>query len=138
MEDKEIVKALEIFFNGGGKGFVFANVEIKKDEINEFKHIALSYDVIFDLVNRLQAENERLQDAIDEQDIEIASLWKRIEDTKAEAYKECIEKVEKEIKDWQDDIHINEYDCHKYYFVFERIYEILQELVGEDDGKEKE
>ena len=61
MEDKEIVKALEIFVNSVGKGFVFANVDIKKDGVNEFKHIDLSFDEIFDLINRLQAENERLR-----------------------------------------------------------------------------
>lgn len=32
-----------------------------------------------------------------------------------------------EIKDWQQDIHDNEYDAEKYDFVFERIYEIIDE-----------
>jgi len=49
------------------------------------------------LIYRLQAENERLQNCIDEQDIEISRLYKRIDETKAEAYKECIEKVKGEI-----------------------------------------
>ncbi len=43
-----------------------SNVDIKKDGINEFKHIDLSYDEIFDLINRLQAENERLQNTFDD------------------------------------------------------------------------
>lgn len=56
LTDTEIKKALEIFVNSVGKGFVFANVNIKKDGINDFKHIDLSYDEIFDLINRLEAE----------------------------------------------------------------------------------
>jgi len=64
LTDSEIVKALEIFVNSVGKGFIFANVDIKKDGINEFKHIDLSYDEIFDLINRLQDENNRAVDLI--------------------------------------------------------------------------
>ncbi len=63
MTDNEIVKALEIFVNSVGKGFVFANVDIKKDGINEFKHIDLSYDEILDLINRQKAEIERLKES---------------------------------------------------------------------------
>ena len=33
----------------------------------------------------------------------------------------------KDIKDWQRDIHDNEPDAEKYDFVFERIYEMLEE-----------
>lgn len=126
LSDSEIVKAFEIFVNSVGKGFVFANVDIKKDEINEFKHIDLSYDEIFDLINRLQAENERKDKIyiellktsseragiIGEQNAEIERLKNTLDDVldrepllversekyaKAEAYKECIEKVEERI-----------------------------------------
>ena len=33
----------------------------------------------------------------------------------------------RDMKDWQGDIHDNEYDAKKYDFVFERIYEIVNE-----------
>lgn len=91
MTDNEIIKALEIFVNSVGKDFVFANVNIKKDGINDFKHIDLSYDEIFALINRQQADIERLQGWQDLLKAEKHSL------IKAEAYKDCIEKVKKEL-----------------------------------------
>lgn len=36
-------------------------------------------------------------------------------------------KLIKDIKDWQEDIHDNEYDANKFDFIFERIYEIFDE-----------
>ena len=36
-----------------------------------------------------------------------------------------LDKLTREIKDWHQDIHDNEYNAHKFDFVFERIYEIL-------------
>lgn len=37
------------------------------------------------------------------------------------------DKIRAEITDWQTDIHDNENDAETYDFVFERIYEILDE-----------
>lgn len=36
-------------------------------------------------------------------------------------------KLIEDIKGWQEDIHDNEYDAIKYDFVFERIYEMVEE-----------
>lgn len=36
-------------------------------------------------------------------------------------------KLIKDIKGWQEDIHDNEYDAKKYDFVFEQIYEVVEE-----------
>lgn len=33
-----------------------------------------------------------------------------------------------EIRGWQEDIHDNEYDANRYNFVFDRIYEIIDEI----------
>lgn len=33
-----------------------------------------------------------------------------------------------EIRGWQEDIHDNEYDANRYDFVFDRIYEIIDEI----------
>ena len=44
-------------------------------------------------INRLKEDNRRLQDCIDEQDIEISRLYKRIDETKSEAYKEFWSKL---------------------------------------------
>lgn len=42
----------------------------------------------------------------------------------------AIDEFQKEIKDWQIDIQDNEYDADKFDFVFERIYEIAEQLKG--------
>lgn len=41
-----------------------------------------------------------------------------------------VDEFVKEIRDWQGDIQDNEYDANKYDFVFERIYEIAEQLKG--------
>ena len=42
----------------------------------------------------------------------------------------AITDLEKEIRDWQGDIQDNEHDADKFDFVFERIYEIAEEMRG--------
>lgn len=44
-----------------------------------------------------------------------------------------IDKIRAEIKDWQTDIHDNEYDADKYDFVFERIFEIIDKYKKENE-----
>ena len=51
--------------------------------------------------------------------------------TEAEIRAKAIDEFVKEIKDWQEDIHDNEYDADKFDFAFERIYEIAEQLKGE-------
>ena len=48
--------------------------------------------------------------------------------TEAEIRAKAIDEFVKEIKDWQEDIHDNEYDADKFDFAFERIYEIAEQL----------
>ena len=45
-----------------------------------------------------------------------------------------LDKIISEIKEWQADIHDNEYDAETYDFVFERIYEILDKYKVESEG----
>ena len=49
---------------------------------------------------------------------------------------ELLDKIKAEIKDWQMDIHDNEYNAEKHDFVFERIYEIIDEYKAEGSDKE--
>ena len=42
----------------------------------------------------------------------------------------AIDEFKKEIRDWQIDIKDNEYDADKFDFVFERIYEIAEQMKG--------
>ena len=66
--------------------------------------------------------------------------WKRYEEHKLilELLEQepVIDKIRAEIKDWQTDIHDNEYDADKYDFVFERIFEIIDEYKAESEDKE--
>lgn len=48
---------------------------------------------------------------------------KRVDFIKADV----LDKIRAEITDWQTDIHDNEHDAETHDFVFERIYEILDE-----------
>ena len=50
--------------------------------------------------------------------------------------REVLDKIRAEIKEWQTDIHDNEYDAETYDFVFERIYEILDKYKVEGEGRE--
>ena len=45
-----------------------------------------------------------------------------------QGYNKAIDDFTGEIKDWQIDIQDNEYDAEKFDFVFERIYEIAEQL----------
>lgn len=49
--------------------------------------------------------------------------------------KAVLNKIRAEITNWQTDIHDNEYDAETHDFVFERIYEIIDEY-KESEGKE--
>ena len=54
----------------------------------------------------------------------------------AQARKDVLDKIRTEITDWQTDIHDNENDAEIHDFIFERIYEILDEYKAESDGDE--
>lgn len=46
---------------------------------------------------------------------------------------DVLDKIRAEIKGWQVDIHDNEYDADKHDFVFERIFEIIDEYKAESE-----
>jgi predicted RNase H-like nuclease (RuvC/YqgF family) len=121
MTDNEIVKALECCSTYKGK-CTDCPAFVKVDRSNCKKVLLGAVEII----NRLQAENERLQEAIDEQDIEISRLYKRIDEAKAEAYKEFAEKSTEEII---NDIHFSQIE-KDYLCVM--LNNLLKELVGED------
>ena len=100
---------------------------ISKEQLQEEKIQALTKEL-----NRLEAENESLKESnrllinnpiLDWQD----DLENKI---KAEAYKECFEKIKVELKD------INKIECQDddYYVLHSTFFDnILKELVGEDN-----
>lgn len=47
--------------------------------------------------------------------------------------KDILGKIKADIMGWQIDIHDNEYDAESHDFVFERIYEIIDEHVEESE-----
>lgn len=50
-----------------------------------------------------------------------------------ESIHDILDKIRAEITDWQNDIHDNEYDAEKHDFVFERIFEIIDEYRERDE-----
>lgn len=49
---------------------------------------------------------------------------------------DVLDKIRAEIKGWQVDIHDNENDADKHDYVFERIFEIIDEYKAESEDKE--
>ena len=90
----------------------------------------------YDLINCLQAENERLRKSIDKADAQlseyddyIAQKQAELVKAKAEAYKEFAERLKKELFYKCGDINYSETcDTRKL------IDNLLKEMVGEDDG----
>ena len=145
LTDSEIVKALEWCVSKFKKaGFVYMGVDGTK---------IVSTQEVLDLINRLQAENgvyetcnarkdeaikylesevKRLQAENEEQDKAIINALHRIKEVrqtaKAEAYKECIEKVKEIMSIDNRYLLITEFTLNNLY----------KELVGEDNAKEKE
>ena len=79
-----------------------------------------------DLINRLQAENERLKNHIKEGINLAKQLPEMVSLAKAEAYKECIEKVKSEIKSWTYNL-----ECYSdKKSALERLEKYFKELKG--------
>ena len=114
LPDSEIVKALEEY--------------AAKYNLT---YIGKQAKIILDLINRLQAENERLQRRNHFLEIEYKNqgdlFWARVETAKAEAYKDCIEKVKKKYQIFENQAYaINPYALHGF------LDNLLKELVGEE------
>ena len=104
MTDNEIIKALECCYRKGG-------TPCRDCPFNEFEDCndVLMADYVFNLINRQQAEIERLKECpncVYEYDGEImeycvqgpCSNFKTVEQVKSEAYQECLTKVKNYIK----------------------------------------
>ena len=75
-------------------------------------------------INELTAENERLNDILDKKVVEFA--YDKKQQIKAEAYKECIEKVKA--------LFPSDNEPYQYWEIHEGADNILKELVGEDNA----
>ena len=58
---------------------------------------------------------------------------KVIRNTLNDSINSVLDKIRAEINDWQTDIHDNEYDAEEHDFVFEQIYEIIDEFKAESE-----
>ena len=81
---------------------------------------------VIDLINRLQAENERLKDYNENLLTANTALSNEILDVKAEAYKEFADRYKELIKQYWFDYPIRIF-C-------DEVDNLLKELVGEDNG----
>ena len=122
MSDSEIVKALECCSKG-----VYAEVCEKCTFRNEENKININCFYLekyaLDLINRLQAENERLKNNISAMAITLSNSAKA---TRHEAYKEFAERLEKRL---YNDVTLF---TQQRYIVVDHIDNLLKELVGED------
>ena len=114
LTDNEIVKAIDKclraddchtsecpFFGGSKDGWdcQLVALSLARDLINsqyeDLYHALSKNEMLREEIKSQKAEIEMLQGAIDEQDIEVASLWKRIEEIKYETIKEFAERLKK-------------------------------------------
>ena len=116
LTDSEIIKALEEHYKQVDKGYSDHLAYGGKGDEHEEKYIDMLSSV-FDLINRLQAENERLKAEIKFSDYLEYETTNQI---KAEAYKEFAERL----KEWF---------C-KESEVYKLIDNLLKEMVGEDNA----
>ena len=100
LTDKEIVKALEYCINNDECGTDCPCFSEQKNMCGNYNGLLKQ---ILDLINRLQAENERLQETIDEQDIEIARLYKEI-DRWISAYEQAVRERDIFAEDMKEEI----------------------------------
>lgn len=126
LTDSEIVKVLRSWLE---------EIRIARQEylekVNVEHYPSMRYEYLLsdtiNEINRLQAENERLQEAIDEQDIEISRLYKRIDETKAEAYTDFAESLKKDF----DNPHIQKFGLDFVKFLKNVVDNRLKEMKGE-------
>ena len=126
MTDNEIIKAFEVFVGRIGKGLIFAKLDLKIDGTDNFKHIALSFDDIFDLINRLKAEIEKLNAELEAINDALYPLPFKtqfdmeIEIAKAEAIKEFAERLKENCKG---------VSVCNYGYILDEIKKLVKEMV---------
>ena len=139
LTDKDIIKALPNMTYGGHYCAKCKYDNGKGNDRCGLKGCKIARYAL-DLINRLQAENERLKEEIciqhkiiDERGVEvlrhdrcIRTLHEKLETAKAEAYKECIEKVRK--------LAVGMHPCSDELRVFDNdLDNLLKELMGENN-----
>lgn len=77
-----------------------------------------------DLINYIRTIEKNWQNSLITNDIQYENCKRLL----AEERNKAIDEFAEEIRDWQIDIQDNEHDADKFDFVFERIFEIAQEL----------
>lgn len=124
LTDSDIVKALECCSSGDtnccNKCPLDKECGVSIPIMEELMKYAL------DLINRLQAENERLKDYNENLLTANTALSNEILDVKAEAYKEFADRYKELIKQYWFDYPIRIF-C-------DEVDNLLKELVGEDNG----
>lgn len=143
LTDADIKKALECCINWKREG------DCAKCPAYESKELCIKQIRILalDLINRLQAENERLKDRVNKQGL-IAQIV--IDDDKLENIKnDCLERIEYNIKEIKSEAYKEFAERLKETFpqddflrstkrISEDIDNLLNELVGDGDGKRKD
>lgn len=122
LTDNEIVKALENCLEN----------ECNKCPFNDSETCQIDLmKLLFDLINRLQAENERLKAKVNHYNYCYDNFVnKPIRRIKAEAYKECIEKV-KETSNKTELVCSGALVRTDYTITEKKLDNLLKELVGE-------
>lgn len=103
------------------------NLKALNQESNTWSLDDAREDFLYDVYNTLDflPTNEEANRIIDSFDRVTSSIGQEL----------ALDKIRAEIKEWQTDIHDNEYDAENYDFVFERIYEILDKYKVEGEGE---
>ena len=126
LTDKEIAKALkECFVNRNG---AFCDICPYNNGMCDEEQLAKN---ALDLINRLQAENERLKAKQEKCFYCTEKANKKIGEIKAEAYKECIQKI-KEKSNKEQLVCSGALVRTDYTITEEILANLLKELVGED------
>ena len=156
LTDNEIKKAKELIkkLNKAYKDYYDTTKSMPYDIDETLRETAFCFENCLNEINRLQAENERLEfvrtrdaqryeektsnqahtncvlyDLYDKAIKEVKELEGKLETAKAEAYKECIEKV-KEYIDTHE--HLSCEECECVPIGKDGLDNLLKELVGED------
>ena len=79
-----------------------------------------------DLINYIRTIEKNWENQLITNDIQYNNCKRLLSEERNKAISEFV----KEIRDWQIDIQDNEHDADKFDFVFERIYEIAEEMRG--------
>ena len=121
MTDNEIMKALECCANCESCDFETTNCPL----VEEMECRSLLAQKALDLITRQQAEIERLQKEVNLVSIQFQDLQEETDEIKSKAYKEFAKLLRRQSFD-------------RLYVSVDEINNLLKEMAGEDNAKEKE